>query len=167
MGQLQDTTDRARPRAEPAEPPQMSQALEALLDRLAADLDRHLLAGPAEEPELSHLEQSLRLRLPAGFRALLRRLGGGILYDRHEVFGPRPLQLHDIEFVPALAAVQGRLRAGLGPGLLAFHRGGGLVHAFDLRLGGDEPVPIVSMDGAAHYPSLEGFLEAVVLTPVA
>lgn len=135
-----------------------------IIERLAADSGRHLLTGPADEQELLRIESALSLKLPPLFRALLGRLGGGILYDRHELFGPRPLQLHDIEFVPSLQAMRARL-ASSGPGLLAFHREGGLVHAFVLGDGSEEPVPIQSLDGARRYPDLGTFLEAVVLTP--
>ena len=143
----------------------MSGSPESALDRLAADASRHLLTGPAGEAELRRLEQSLGVRLPAGFRALLARLGGGILYDRHELFGPRPLQLHDIEFVPSLAAMQRRLGSALAPGMLAFHRGEGMVHTLYLRSNMEDPVAVLSLDGTSRYTDFESFLEAVVLAP--
>ena len=90
-------------------------------------------------------------------------MGSGILYDRHEVFGPHSLQLHDIEFVPSLPSVLKHLGASLGPALLPFHRGGGRVHVFDLGGGAEEPVPVRAVDGSASYPDLARFLEAVVL----
>jgi hypothetical protein len=139
--------------------------LDRIVERLAADGGRHLLTGPADEQELLRIEGALSLRLPPRFRALLGRLGGGILYDRHELFGPRPLQLHDIEFVPSLQAMRARF-ASSGPELLPFHREGGLVHAFVLGEGHEEPIPIQSLDGTRRYPDLETFLEAVVLAPV-
>jgi hypothetical protein len=140
--------------------------LDRLLDRLAADAGRHLLTGPADEQELARVEHALALRLPPRFRALLRRLGGGIFYDRHEVFGPRPLQLHDIEFVPSLQAMRARL-APTQAGLLPFHRGDGQVHAFVMGDRDGEPVPITSLDGTRRYRDLESFLEDMVLSPPA
>lgn len=136
-----------------------------VLDRLVRDSGQHLLTGPAHEADLARLEQTLGQPLPHEFRALLLRMGSGILYDRHELFGPHQLQLHDIEFVPSLLGVQKLLGASLAPGMLPFHRGGGVVHAFDLRNGTAEPVPVTALDGSATYPDLAAFLEAVVLPP--
>lgn len=134
-----------------------------VLDRLVRDSGQHLLTGPAHEADLGRLEQALGLSLPHAFRTLLARMGSGILYDRHEMFGPHQLQLHDIEFVPSMLGVQKHLGAALAPGLIPVHRGGGLVHALDLRGGSEEPVPVVALDGSASYADLPAFLEAVVL----
>jgi hypothetical protein len=134
-----------------------------VIDVLVRDSGQHLLTGPAHETDLAGLERALALPLPASFRTYLGRMGSGILYDRHEVFGPHSLQLHDIEFVPSLPGVLRQLRASLGPKLLPFHRGRGLVHVFDLGGGAQEPVPVRAMDGSASYPDLAAFLEAVVL----
>lgn len=134
-----------------------------VLDRLVRDSGQHLLTGPAHEADLARLEEALGSSLPARFRALLARMGSGILYDRHEVFGPHQLQMHDIEFVPSLLGVRKHLGKSLEPGLLPFHRGGGVVHALDVRNSTEEPVPVVALDGSAVYPDLTAFLEAVVL----
>jgi hypothetical protein len=133
-----------------------------LIDRLAADAEAHLLTGPVEEPELQRVEALLGCRIPPAFRSLLGRLGSGILYDRHELFGARPLLLHDIEFVPSLLSVQSRLN-GTARRLLAFHRGGGAEHAFLVDGAVGEPVPVVSLDGARRYADFARFLQAVVL----
>jgi hypothetical protein len=140
-----------------------AEALQPLLDRLVSDGGHHLLTGPAEEAELARVEKALGFPLPPSYRALLTRMGSGILYDRHEFFGPRQLMLHDIEFVPSLIAIQTRLGQPLPHGLVAFHRGGGHVHVFDLREGAQEPVPVRSLDGARSYPGFVAFVEAVVL----
>ena len=133
------------------------------IKRLERDGARHLLTEPAQEADLAGLEHGLALRLPASFRALLGRLGSGILYDRHEMFGPLSLQLHDIEFVPSLHAMRKLLSNALAPPLLPFHREGRRVHAFDLSHGADEPVPVRALDGSAAYPDFVTFLETVVL----
>ena len=139
-------------------------ALLSAIERLARDAGQHLLTDRAQESDLAGLERTLEHPLPASFRTYLSRLGAGILYDRHEVFGPQSLQLHDIEFVPSLPAVLKQLRgAGLDPRLLPFHRDKGRVHAFDLGGGAKEPVPVRAMDGSARYPDLAAFLESVVL----
>lgn len=137
----------------------------SVLDRLVRDSGQHLLTGPAHESDLARLEQALGRPLPLEFRALLARVGSGILYDRHELFGPHQLQLHDIEFVPSLLAVQKLLGEALAPGLIPFHRGAGVVHVLDVRHGSDEPVPVTTLDASAVYRDLAAFLEAVVLPP--
>jgi hypothetical protein len=136
-----------------------------VLDRLVRDSGQHLLTGPAHEADLARLEQALGVPLPRQYRELLARMGSGIFYDRHELFGPHQLQLHDIEFVPSLLGVHKLLGQALAPGLLPFHRGGGVFHVLDVRKGTDEPVPVTALDGSAVYRDLAAFLEAVVLPP--
>jgi hypothetical protein len=134
-----------------------------MIDVLTRDSGQHLLTGPAHEDDIASLERALGLRLPASFRLYLARMGSGILYDRHEVFGPHSLQLHDIEFIPSLTGLLRQLRPAPGPGLVPFHRVLGRVHAFDLGGGPAEPVPVRALDGSASYPDLASFLEAVVV----
>jgi hypothetical protein len=134
-----------------------------VLDQLVRDSGKHLLTGPAHEADLAGLEQALGTPLPASFRALLSRIGSGILYDRHELFGPHQLQLHDIEFVPSLLGLQKQLGGALPPGLLPFHRGEGVVHVLDVRAGAAEPVAVRALEGTASYPDLAAFLAAVIL----
>lgn len=133
------------------------------LDQLLRDSGKHLLTGPTHETDLARLEQALGTALPPAFRTLLSRIGSGILYDRHELFGPHSLQLHDIEFVPSLLGLQKQLAGSLAPGLLPFHRGEGIVHVLDVRSGTTEPVPVRSLDGSASYLDLAAFLVAVIL----
>lgn len=143
--------------------PDSRERLRGAIERLTRDAGRHLLTEPALDADLLGVERTLGLRLPASFRELLGRIGSGILYDRHEVFGPLSLQLHDIEFVPSLPAVRKQLAEALAPALLPFHREGRRVHVFDLGNGADEPVPVRALDGPQTYPDLVTFLEAVVL----
>jgi hypothetical protein len=143
--------------AAPASGDARDERLLEVLARLARDESQHLLTGPASEADIAALERALGRRLPSSYRTLLARLGSGILYDRHELFGPHSLQLHDIEFVPSLTAVLRQLGPSLGPDLLPFHRGGGRVHVLDLGGG------VRALDGSAGYPDLAAFLEAIVL----
>jgi len=137
--------------------------LNDVLDRLAVDGGRHLTGGPVSEDELQMLEGIVGSPLPASFRALLARLGSGLFYQGHEIFGPLRVMVHDIELVPSLGAVLARLRAeSLEPGLLPFHRSEGHLHCFDgrdLR----QPERIVSIPGGSEYRDLPSFLRAVVV----
>jgi hypothetical protein len=126
---------------------------------------RHMTAQPATELELDRLEEALGRRLPEEFRTFLARLGGGILYERHEVFGARRLMIHDIELVPDLVSFRDRLVGSDGHelthDLVPFHRADGVVHLLDLRRSGETRV--VSADGKRSYSDLASFLEQVVL----
>jgi hypothetical protein len=139
--------------------------IEAALGVLERDSSRHMTAEPASEHDLGLLEESLGRRLPEDFRTLLTRFGGGILYERHEVFGARRLMVHDIELVPDLVSFRQRfVRAGSGEScqdFVPFHRADGMVHLLDLRARGGPAV--VSLDGTRSYSDLADFLEQVVL----
>ena len=136
-----------------------------VLDLIERDRSLHMTGEPASEPELDHLEAALGVKLPDEFRALLARLGGSILYERHEVFGVRRLMVHDIELVPDLLSFRNqRARSGGAEpkqALVPFHRADGVVSLLDLREGAEPAV--VSEDGARSYPSLACFLERAVL----
>jgi len=139
--------------------------IEQTLALLEADAPRHMTAEPATELELDGLEEALGRRLPEEFRIFLAHLGGGILYERHEVFGARRLVIHDIELVPDLVSFRHRLvdsgGQALTDDLVPFHRADGVVHLLDLRRNGKARV--VSGDGKRSYPDLACFLEQVVL----
>jgi hypothetical protein len=139
--------------------------IEAALQVLEKDLDRHTITDRPSELELDALEEALGGKLPEQFRALLSRLGGGIFYERHELFGARRLMVHDIELVPDLLSFHRRLAAAgeIAPAdaLVAFHRADGVVHLLDLRSGGEATV--VSADGTRSYPDLTQFLRQVVI----
>jgi hypothetical protein len=118
------------------------------------------------EKDLDQLEASLGRRLPTSYRALLARVGCGILYDRHEIFGGRRLMLHDIEMVPDLLSLRARLEADGSrrwpETLVPFHRTCGVFHLLDLS-GGEGPVPVTAAETGRTYPDLPDFLEAVIL----
>ncbi len=139
--------------------------IEEALAVLVEGQPQHMCTEPAGELELDRLEKALGRKLPADFRIFLSRLGGGILYQRHEFFGARRLMVHDIELVPDLVSFRHRFIESIGqelPGdLVPFHRADGVVHLLDLRGGGAPSV--VSADGKRSYPDLASFLERVVL----
>lgn len=138
--------------------------LEEIFDMLDADRGRHMMADAATLGDLDHLETVLGRRVPRKLRAFLERFGGGIFYERHEIFGCRRLMIHDIEMVPDLLTMSRRLEEsdGLPSDLLPFHRADGVVHLMDLRVGAAES-PVLSWKGSATYPDLAAFLEAVVV----
>ena len=136
----------------------------AAFDRVASVLERdrtrHLLAA-ATLDDLDRLEHAVGLPLPPQYRQLLTRLGGGILYDRHELFGPRRLMIHDIELVPDVLSVRARrAHAGLdgSPFFLPLHRSGADLHWLDLRDGS-----VRDLSGSRRYCDLAAFLEDVVV----
>jgi len=140
--------------------------IDEVLDVLVRDRRPDSTTDLPSEHELDNLEEALGMSLPSEFRALLARLGGGIFYDRHELFGARRLMVHDIELVPDLVSFRDRFaRSGSRPpgdGFLPFHRSEGRVHLLDLR--GTSP-RVVSDDGQHVYADLASFLEQVVLPP--
>jgi hypothetical protein len=138
--------------------------MDEALDILQRDAALHMTQRCSER-ELDALEAALGKRLPAEFRALLERVGGGILYDKHEVFGGRRLMVHDIELVPDLLTVRRQLEEARPPWpdhLVPIHRCEGELHLLDLSRGG--PCPVLGGEGRA-WPDLAAFLEAVVLPP--
>jgi hypothetical protein len=138
--------------------------IEAALQALEKDLDRHTTADRPSELELDALEEALGRKLPDQFRAFLSRLGGGIFYERHELFGARRLMVHDIELVPDLLSFRRHFAAAsetLAETLVPFHRAGDVVHLLDLRSDGETRV--VSADGGPSYPDLASFLLQVVV----
>ena len=135
-----------------------------ILDIFDRDRERHMIAGPASDEELARLEAGLGKKLPAPFRALLSRFGGGLFYNGHEIFGPVRAMVHDIELVPDLLSVRQRLIDGgeLPEGFIPFHRARGVIHLLDVReeIGTGQIVPLSQ---AAPHPDLPSFLETVVL----
>ena len=139
--------------------------IETALQVLEKDLARHMTTDRPSELELDALEEALGRKLPDQFRTFLARLGGGIFYERHELFGARRLMVHDIELVPDLLSFQRRLAAAgevaVADACVPFHRADGVIHLLDLRSGGEAPV--VSADGERSYPDLATFLMLVVI----
>ena len=141
--------------------------LDEILGQFARDGTYHFTNGPATAVELRELEGAAGHPLPSSFRAFLSRLGGGLFYAGHEIFGPHRVMVHDIELVPSLNAIRsGPCAPRLPDGLVPFHRIGGILHAFDLRdpAGAER---IVAFPCGSTYPDLPSFLEAVVLPPAA
>lgn len=140
-------------------------ALDEAIAMIERDSSRHMTTDRPSERDLDVLEEALGCKLPEDFRTLLARLGGGILYERHEVFGARRLMVHDIELVPHLLSFRDQFaRRGsrdLGEGLVPFHRADGVVSLLDAREGALPAV--VTEDGARAYSSLSSFLAQVVL----
>jgi hypothetical protein len=139
--------------------------IEEVLAVLERDRARHMMTDPATERDLDVLEEALGGRLPEQFRTFLARLGGGIFYERHELFGARRLMVHDIELVPDLLTFRRRYASGAGtdpaPRMLPFHRADEGIHLLDL--GGATEASVVSADGARAYPDLARFLQWVVI----
>jgi SMI1 / KNR4 family (SUKH-1) len=135
--------------------------LDEILDVLERDLARHMTDGPCSEEDLRRLETALGDPLPADLRAFLGRLGGGVFYDAHEVFGARRVMIHDIELIPDLLSLRRTLK-GVPPDALPFHRSTSVVHVIELAPGG-RPARITPLGGGSGYPDLAAFLESVVL----
>ena len=128
------------------------------LERLERDRERHVLGPPASAAELDELERELGYELPADYRTLLQRFGGGLLYNDHELAGGQRVLMHDIELVPDLKSF-GSALAGKGSAtLVPFHRSRGVGHGFDPATGA-----VRELDGGRAFPDLASFLEAVVL----
>jgi hypothetical protein len=139
-------------------------SLEKILDVFERDNDRHMMAGPSSEEDLGRLEDLLGFGLPAPLRTFLKRFGGGLFYNGHEVFGPTRTMVHDIELVPDLLSVRQRLaeEGSLPDGYLPFHRARGVLNLIDARetIGTGQ---IVSLSQSPPYPDFASFLETVIL----
>lgn len=135
--------------------------LDDMIAKLERDRMAHTTSGPSEAGELARLEQDLGHPLPAPLRTFLGRVGGGIFYGRHEIFGAHRVMIHDIELVPSLRSVVQQMRArqpAPPPGWLPFHRAEGAWHL--IEVGGTHAV--VSWPPGARHASFEAFLEEVV-----
>jgi len=139
-----------------------SMHIEILLARCEADRNRHMAGGAASEEELRSVEEALRRPLPEPFRLFLRRLGGGVFYLKHEIFGARRVMIHDIELVPDLLSFRSWLGTAVPAGLLPIHRADGKLHVLDLDAGPCAPVRPLGAPGRT-YPDFTSFLEQIVL----
>jgi hypothetical protein len=139
--------------------------IDEALARIEADRTAHMIAGPSDAAELAAIEAKLGRPLPEAFRAFLLRLGGGIFYQRHEVFGGHRTMIHDIELVPDLLSMKRRLEAektaGLREGLLPVHRAEGVVHLVELAEGPGYG-RILCLTSPAVYADFASFLDKVV-----
>jgi len=140
-----------------------SLSFEKILEIFERDRERHMLAGPSKAAEIAHVETVLGLALPALLTTFLQRIGGGLFYNGHEIFGPMRCMVHDIELVPDVLSVAHRLKeeGSLTPGFIPLHRARGVIHLLDARplLGG----AVVPLGGGAAHADLVAFLEVVVL----
>jgi SMI1 / KNR4 family (SUKH-1) len=134
---------------------------EEILALFESESAAHMSAGPASEGDLARLEEAIGARLPDDFRAFLVRLGGGLYFHGHEIFGPCRVMIHDIEMVPDLASVRERLTVlpGAPPSLFPFHRARGTFNFLDA----DAPGPVFSGRGERLFPDLASFLDTIVL----
>ena len=134
-------------------------SLDQMLEAMAGDRSLHLGGEPSDEADLRRVEVRLHLPLPAAFRTFLTRLGGGVFYRRHEIFGAQRVMIHDIELVPDLLSVRSRW-PDLPAHLLPIHREGEHVHVLDLESGAVLPLP-----AGPGYPDFQSFLARVVVPP--
>lgn len=139
----------------------MAAPLDAVLDAFDAGPDAHM-TSPASADDLRRVEERLGHALPASLCTLLLRVGGGLLAQGHEVFGPSRVMVHDIELVPDLLSVHARMTAEgrLDGSLVPFHRLGDVVHA--MRVTGPAAGQVVSIPPGQVYEDLSDFLERVV-----
>ncbi len=139
--------------------------LDQVVEAFERTRDEHVLGKPSTEEELARLEQSVGSPLPASFRVFLTRIGGGMFFHGHEIFGPRRVMIHDIELVPDMLTFRRALEAQgtkLPDHTIPIHRARGLVHV--MRLHPPEAAgQIESVPPSAASPNLESFLEIVVL----
>jgi hypothetical protein len=139
-------------------------SLDEIIAAFALERDRHVTSGPATPAELRAVERAISRALPSSLSAFLRRCGAGLFFHGDEIFGPRRVMIHDIELVPDLLSIRGRLTKDgrLPDGYLPFHRARGLVHliALDAAASGAR---IVSLPETEPHADLESFLEAIVL----
>lgn len=136
--------------------------LDQIIERMARDHSQHMTGGPSGEAELREAEERLALRFPEPFRAFLIRLGAGIYYQKHEIFGCRRVMIHDIELLPDLVSMKQRLSPPLAEGLFPVHRSREQVHLIDLGPGPGAG-RIIAAGDAVEFPDLPAFLEAIVL----
>jgi hypothetical protein len=139
-----------------------STPLDAFLARCEADAGVHMTDGACTERELRGVEERLGQVLPAPFRAFLARLGGGVFYLEHEIFGAHRVMIHDIELVPDLLSFRAWLGAAVPAHLLPIHRAGGRIHAIELGVGPCAAVRPLDGNGR-QYRDFTAFLESVVL----
>ncbi len=136
--------------------------LEEIILKIELDRAAHTTSGPSDADELAAVEQALARPLPASLRVFLARVGGGIFYGRHEIFGGHRVMIHDIELVPSLRAMAAHVRAtpkAPPAGWLPFHRADGALHLIDAS------GAVVSWPPQTRHASLEEFLARVVVAP--
>ena len=137
--------------------------IDELILRCEADAGLHITGDGNAEDELSGIEARLGHRLPAPYRAFLGRLGGGVYYMRHEIFGARRVMTHDIELVPDVLSFAQWLGGTVPAGWLPIHRSAEGVHV--IRLGVSDPAPVRALGGVGTtYADFTSFLDVLLLT---
>jgi cell wall assembly regulator SMI1 len=135
-----------------------------ILDVFSADREAQLCTAPATEGELVALERTIGLRLPVQLREFLARIGAGLFYEGHEIFGPRRAMVHDIEMVPTMDGVWRREAAEsrAATGLVPVHRARGVVHLIDAseRLTRGR---ITTPGSMTAHDDFRSFLETIVI----
>jgi hypothetical protein len=135
--------------------------LDVLVARCEAERGMHMTGGGCSEAELRCVEASLRGPLPGPLRSFLCRMGGGVFFLKHEIFGARRVMIHDIELVPDLLSFRAWLGSAVPPDLLPFHRADGQIHAIEL---GEGRGGVRALNGAGtNYADFTTFLQRVVL----
>lgn len=136
--------------------------LDEIITRLEHDRGAHTTSGPSDEAELRQLEQAVGHPLPAALRTFLARVGGGIFYGRHEIFGGHRVMIHDIELVPSLRSIAQHVQRQPAPppaGWLPFHRAEGAWHLIELS----GAARVASWPPATRHSGFESFFAQVVL----
>ena len=155
MEGLSMTGETERRRARP-----VTRGLDELLALFEGESGAHMTAGPASEDDLRRVEATIGGSLPADLRAFLSRLGGGLYFHGHEIFGPARVMVHDIEMVPDLVSVRERLSPDpdAPADIVPFHRARGTLHFFDRRRPG-----VFSASGEQLFADFASFLETIVV----
>jgi hypothetical protein len=139
--------------------PDRRPGIDALVARFEADERQHMRGLLSTAAEIQDLESRIGSPLPEAVRQFLLRLGGGVYYMRHEIFGSRRVMIHDIELVPVILSFREWLGV-TGSRTLPIHRADGRVHVIEL---GSDPAPVFALDGGTPaYRDFTAFLDAVV-----
>lgn len=137
--------------------------IDDLIGRCEADGGLHITADRNTDEQLAGIEARLGQSLPAPYRAFLRRLGGGVYYMRHEIFGARRVMTHDIELVPDVLSFKKWLGGTVPEGWLPIHRSADGVHV--IQLGVPDPAPVRALGGiGTTYADFAAFLETLLST---
>jgi hypothetical protein len=136
--------------------------LESLIVRCEADRASHMTGGANSATELRAIQEALGHPLPHELRLFLLRLGGGVFYLKHEIFGARRVMIHDIELLPDIVHFRARLGSAVPAAVLPFHCVDSQIHAVEL---GDGPCAgVLALDETGiRYPTFADFLEQVVI----
>jgi hypothetical protein len=134
-----------------------------LVDRIERDHDAHVTAGPSSEEELRETELAIGHLLPKYFRSFLARAGGGLYYQRWELFGTRTVFVHDIELVADIPTQRNLLAArNLPDDWIPFHQCGEAYLFLVAGGGSTDDCPIVDVTGHLRFRGFGEFLHRLV-----